>query len=177
VTTACPALLIPAERAGVVAPSPWMTKPTVGWVACAPCGTDWPLVNHRSPAVTVLSPLDVVPTFVSEPEPRSPCSVMPTSWGAESVLVTMFSQRTKSELSGTKTLRVTCRFTGAGSVCVWKTSSRFASFCVQSWDARPSPGLKTRGDGKAMPWAPVIRSPLKPANALVSGMLTWCWTV
>jgi hypothetical protein len=109
-----------------------MTNPTVGWVACAPCGTDCPLVNQRSPAVTVLSPLEVVPTFVSEPEPRSPWSVMPTSCGAESVLVMMFSQRTKSELSGTKTLRVTVRFTGAGKVCAWKTSSRFSLFCEQS---------------------------------------------
>ena len=68
---------MPADRAGVVAPLPWMTKPTTGSATCAPCGTDWVLVNQRSPAVRIESPVDVVMIFVCEPEPRRPSRVMP----------------------------------------------------------------------------------------------------
>src|SRR5262245_46932927 len=147
-------LLTPADRAGTGAPSPWMTKPTVGWVEWVPLGTDCPLVNQLSPAVTVVSPLEVAPIFVFDPEPRSPARVMPTCCGADPVLVTMLSQRTKSELFGTKTLRVTWRLRAlkAGLPAVAKMSCRLWPFCMQlPSEAAGWPGLKTRGDGSLTP--------------------------
>src|SRR4029077_3804752 len=96
--------------------------------------------------------------------------------GVDPVLVTMLSQRTKSELFGTYTLRVTCRLAALnpGPLSDEQMSWRLWPFCMQlgSW-AAGCPGLKTRGDGSLTPWAPVMRSPLKPAKAFVRGTLIW----
>ncbi len=121
---ACPRLLTPSATAGDVAPAPCTTKPMRGSVDLSPWLTDWPVVNQRSSAVTVESPVDVAATYVWLAEPSSPWSVMPTCTGVGPVLVTMLSQRTQSSFSGTNTWRVSVRFRSE-KTCGWKFSCRF----------------------------------------------------
>ena len=142
-----------------------------------PCGTLCAVVNQRSWAPRLVSPVDVAMTCVLDPEAMSPLSEIPTWVWVEPVFVTMFCQRAQSLLCGTNTLRVSVRFC-APKVWVGKTSSWFVPFpSGQSSPASAWPVLKTRGDGSVVPFRLLMRSPLKPTKAGVSGTSTLNWVV